>query len=269
MTAGVPVPRNKPLPCAHHTSRVEYRRAAPERSPSGLGTKDNPIIVQSAETPETKSRADNDALIRRAEASNIAWIAILAACLAGLGVVQFLAFIAQAFWMARAVKVAEQSARTAKVSTDAVVGQFRAYVSVNLAPTRAPRITQQAGPDVVLLARNSGQTPAFDAAHWVMMGIGPAKSSPQFPAPGDLAHGKTTIAPGGEIHIHPAPLGQLSEEEWGALHKGEAMIYVWGELKYTDAFKTARHTRFNFMFGPPNTLSPGSLLTCPDGNDAT
>ena len=47
------------------------------------------------------------------------------------------------------------------------------------------------------------------------------------------------------------------------------MIYVWGELKYTDAFKTARYTKFNFMFGPPNAISPGSLITCPDGNDAT
>jgi hypothetical protein len=269
MAAGVPAPRGKPLPCAHHASRAEFRRVAPERGSSGLGTKDNPIIVQSADTPEARQRAADDALMRREEANNIGWVAVLAACLAGLGVVQFLALIAQGYWMARAARVADQSARAAKQTADAVVGQFRAYVSVNLAPTRAPVITQQAGPDVVLVARNSGQTPAFDATHWVMTGIGPAQNAPQFSAPHDMAQAKTTIASGSEIHIRPAPLGQLSEDEWGALHKGDAMIYVWGEIKYADAFRTARYTRFKYMFGPPNTISPGSLILCPDGNEAT
>ena len=85
--------------------------------------------------------------------------------------------------------------------------QLRAYVSVNLDKSRAPIINAQTGPTVVLVAKNSGQTPAFAASHWVMQGIGPYPNPNPLDDPGkDLAFGKADIAIGGAISLVPSSL---------------------------------------------------------------
>jgi hypothetical protein len=46
-------------------------------------------------------------------------------------------------------------------------------------------------------------------------------------------------------------------------------IYVFGEIKYKDIFKTERSTRFRMMYGGGGGAAPdGALTFCEEGNDA-
>ncbi len=46
-------------------------------------------------------------------------------------------------------------------------------------------------------------------------------------------------------------------------------IYVYGEVRYVDAFGKERLTTYRLMHGGPDRANPGALSTCAEGNDAT
>ena len=75
---------------------------------------------------------------------------------------------------------------------------------------------------------------------------------PDFKFPDVEGEGKTTslIGPGAENHstikIEPIP-----EAQFQALFRGEQVIYVWGRLDYTDAFKISRHFTYRLTASGP------------------
>jgi hypothetical protein len=62
----------------------------------------------------------------------------------------------------------------------------------------------------------------------------------------------------------------LKIEEREALVNGQLVIYVYGEVRYFDAFGRKQRTRYRFMMGGPVGTQPGGkLVACEDGNEAT
>ncbi len=70
----------------------------------------------------------------------------------------------------------------------------------------------------------------------------------------------------------------LSEEERAVLREGTAAIYVYGDIRYVDAFNRAQWCTYRLMFGGDagvhitvnkKGVRVGILSVCADGNEAS
>jgi hypothetical protein len=70
---------------------------------------------------------------------------------------------------------------------------------------------------------------------------------------------------------HGAALGSaqaISVNEWESVEAGEARLYMYGIIRYKDAFGQNRETKFRLMSSDPE-LGPIRLIYCPTGNEAS
>jgi hypothetical protein len=126
-----------------------------------------------------------------------------------------------------------------------------------------------ASPEVGVLIRNYGQTPAHDLC--VSMSVGVL----EYPPPREMPEAKDSIAregkisfpPGGEMRIFIQPSEPINAEIRRMIERsGNPRFYVWGKLTYTDAFNRKRETQFQWMYGGNATWykmqwCPGSRAT--------
>jgi hypothetical protein len=136
--------------------------------------------------------------------------------------------------------------------------------------------------DFKILFRNDGETPAY-RVHYV----GRAEILKYRPKPEDFkveemirrmddyyAQTHTVYAPriiprGGEFG-YPVRLS-IDDNQRAQIKLGDERIYVWGVLRYWDAFDKKQQTKFRFMFGGSDCLRYNKMFWGeePDANEAT
>jgi hypothetical protein len=106
------------------------------------------------------------------------------------------------------------------------------------------------GGKVVVILKNTGQTPAYNCT--VRYDLRPLSATEPCPTdePTRTAQSRGDIAPGEgkRMSMSLAPFDSVQRSE---LEKpsGGALLYVWGRIEYTDAFTKPRHQWFCYAFG--------------------
>jgi hypothetical protein len=136
------------------------------------------------------------------------------------------------------------------------------------------RFQPSIGPIVNVCIKNSGQTPAFDLIHLVGLCIREYPLNSELPilmTEDNIAHvTRMTIPPGGKFFYptyHPTP---LSEQTIEGLRNRTAAIYVYGEIRFIDAFKQKRFTKYRaFHNSITGEIGKTTTMTgCEKGNEA-
>jgi hypothetical protein len=145
--------------------------------------------------------------------------------------------------------------------------QLRAYVHISRAAIKfePPEI-----PEWHLEIKNFGQTPAYNVRQWTHIWITERPLKEVLPTPGsDFQMSSSVLPPGNhEIMIWkkdpPIPAASLS-----LIGTAVGTVYIYGEIKYTDAFKKQRFTRYRLFYG--DGIKAGTCMLMPDseGNEAT
>ena len=153
--------------------------------------------------------------------------------------------------------------------------QLRAYVVVSSAGITGGADDEETTPTAVVTIKNAGQTPAHDVVN--VSGI----AIDLFPPPptlrltitdGDFATvGRTreTLGPGNTTISSTSAGRLLMDDEKKGIIEGVGAIYVYGEIRYRDAFGKRRWTRYRFMMGGPVGIRGGQLAGCEEGNEAS
>jgi hypothetical protein len=124
-----------------------------------------------------------------------------------------------------------------------------------------------------LKIQNSGQTPASEVTQWGRLGYGP------YPL-GQIIHqleggpesafsSKSYLGPGGSLFLEPIADRLYSPQEIASIKAKTGAIYVWGEIKYRDAFRRDQSTKFVLFKGGDVGTSGQNLSSYRDGNEAT
>ncbi|MGO9325209.1 MAG: hypothetical protein ACLP07_11670 [Terracidiphilus sp.] len=166
--------------------------------------------------------------------------------------------------------------------------QLRAYVTVergiiaNVAnpvhnrkdnpETVARIIDPQAGPTAQITIKNTGQTPAYNLIHWGSIDIREYPLTTKLPTMPKPDHSYWNVlgptVPEVKTLRMPRP---LTAEEIEGLRNGFRAIYCNGEIRYKDAFKKKRWTRYRCMYVAPacGIIGIGTdLVYCEEGNEA-
>jgi len=117
------------------------------------------------------------------------------------------------------------------------------------------------------IARNSGQTPAYEVHAWsnVRPVAEPLPRRFVFPkAPEHIPGPRYVVNPSSEHLVHTTPENPLTHEERLAIKDGYLTLYFWGEVRYRDAFGQTRKTQFRLWLVGPG----GNWAYCDEGNDA-
>jgi hypothetical protein len=153
--------------------------------------------------------------------------------------------------------------------------QLRAYVFVESASIT--HVDNNEGvPEVVVTVRNFGQTPAYKLANLTCLALCPHPAPPHITAAmeQDMLADITASTDMGPGHFQQAPvstnLGRpFTEEEMQGLASGKYVIYVYGRVRYVDAFGNKQLTKYRFMTGGEAGVRGGQLAGCEEGNEAT
>jgi len=121
--------------------------------------------------------------------------------------------------------------------------------------------------------RNYGQTPAYDVrteGAIVLTTQTPLEHELALPADPPFIGGAGTLAPGAENHIRIEIKPPLSNEELDQVRLGTKAIYIFGRIRYIDAFNHHRQTSFRYLIGGGELISPtGNCAIAREGNEAT
>lgn len=217
--------------------------------------------------PPISSKEANDARL----ADYTAALAVFTAVLAVVALVQIF-FLIRADNTARTTAdAAKRSADAAVDSSNAVINQMRAHVSVGTA-----RITgfESDGPiQIEFQITNKGQTPAFDLTCESGVTVREAGANrfkgelwPPDRVPPPLS--KSSLAQG-DSRSGEMTVTQLRAEHKPAIREGTRAIFLYGEIRYRDAFEKPRYTKFRFMYGGGAPIGDGRFVICEGGNETT
>jgi hypothetical protein len=119
-----------------------------------------------------------------------------------------------------------------------------------------------------VVIKNYGQTPAYDAKKWVGIGTDyfPLRKT-LTPPPEDFPMSVSILGPGQMTQFDIPLIKQPTQEEWIDFKRGTAAIYVFGEIRYRDAFKQPRTTKYR-MFSKDEKLAIDQFAPYYDGNEA-
>lgn len=184
------------------------------------------------------------------------WLDILTATLALVGILQLCVFGWQGLQLRRTVGVME----------DARNRQLRAYVCVAGA---VMNFQSKENPEVQVEIKNFGVTPAYNLRHWIHTWIERYPLNVSLPTPSDDFQMAESILPPTGTHImvlsRPLPIPAHALPMIGT---PEGTIYVYGEIRYRDAFGAERYTRYRLIYGGEEGLRGGLLKPDTQGNEA-
>jgi hypothetical protein len=147
--------------------------------------------------------------------------------------------------------------------------QLRAYF--DLISATVIDFVEGGQPNVVIGFKNVGQTPAFDVICKLSAQIRPVDDEP-LDVDIDLRSvtaSKSTIGRDGALTTH-LECTTLTKHFFMAVKNGEAALFAYGIIRYTDLYERSRYLRFRMALLEQN-LSPegeGIMSTCAGGNDA-
>jgi hypothetical protein len=145
--------------------------------------------------------------------------------------------------------------------------QLRAYICITGGDFRmVNRI-----PCAAVVFKNCGQTPAYDVRSWIHLWNEEYPLKVNLPVPDDeFRMSRNVIGPGSDsTQIVPErgaqPIPDVFSKDVGT---EKWTIYVYGEIRYRDAFGKHRYTKYRLIYGGPEG-GRGNIL-CPDveGNEA-
>jgi hypothetical protein len=144
---------------------------------------------------------------------------------------------------------ASDSARAAQrlvtITSDTARHQLRAYISCR-AKVDDLRETDE-GFEVTMSVSNNGQTPAHSVQCWGQLqsfGFGEEQSFSY--APKELSVPSFVIHPR-ERHAFNVGTGSISNETREDIRRGLRVMYLWGEIRYLDAFNDPHTTWFRML----------------------
>jgi hypothetical protein len=121
-----------------------------------------------------------------------------------------------------------------------------------------------------MLVKNYGQTPADDVvviSNTDFLDPNPVPF-PNLDEPDEIS--KSTIAPTGEIIFTTETEYPLTIENLENVASGTKAFFVWGQIRYNDAFGRPQTTDFRLRFGKIQLQAgSGVMMICDDGNQAT
>lgn len=150
---------------------------------------------------------------------------------------------------------------------DTAIRQLRAYVFINSAI-----ITDMDDPDgvrVTIEIKNSGLTPAYEVKSVATMRIFdfPVRAFPSSP-PVEKGRTKVDLPTGGTLGSQMS-YRVITPDEKAKIRNGAQAIYLWGEVRYKDAFKIGRVSKFRYMSGGDLGVCIGGMFACEEGNEST
>jgi hypothetical protein len=176
--------------------------------------------------------------------------------------------IIQARQLSRHAAHTENLAATAR---DTAERQLRAYLQFS------PYVNNSVWFNTVHLAegriyiKNSGQTPAYEVKTDVAMlpaAFPPPKTLPDFIP--QVEPYLFVIHPGEGYNIKMATNRHLTQDEVDQLIPGTNLrLYLYGEVRYRDAFGKDRYTRFRMMTERDVEGDQSRFVFCDQGNEAT
>ncbi|HTB01311.1 MAG TPA: hypothetical protein VK804_12605 [Bradyrhizobium sp.] len=124
--------------------------------------------------------------------------------------------------------------------------QLRAYIF----PQDVTITNIESIPEITVVLKNTGQTPAHDHTLWATMAVAayPLSTEPA-PPDGDPNESKGPLAPGAVNHFFASLESPITQEELRGIREGRAAIYLAGAVLYTDAFGKSRSTKFCYFRG--------------------
>jgi hypothetical protein len=246
-------------------------------TPDIRGTPQAPLVVSATpvKTPdeiaaERAERAERENADSWARVIGLATIAVL------LG--QGIAFVFQAHRlkqsvdeMKRATEATQQVARaeqqTVQTMERTAIRQLQAYV--HLLKGRAIGILSiGSAPRILLVFKNHGQTPAYRLK---LEGLNHAwgrtfDSASDMGDPQDFYLGP--MGPTAEINYTGDPLAPITADQINGMNQKVLAFFVFGTLRYEDAFKKARYVKFRLMIGgDAGTAQGDSFNICEEGNE--
>jgi hypothetical protein len=163
---------------------------------------------------------------------------------------------------------AKRIQQTIETMDDTAERQLRAYVWFTVSPTRPlmPTIIMRG------VIKNTGQTPAYETCFWANtevfshpLPVGQVFST----APPIIDAPRYVVNPGSEHFSDNTSDTPLTEEQMASIMNGTMRLYSWGEIRYIDAFKKERYSRFKLYWQRAEGPLYGTWVYCDDGNTAS
>jgi hypothetical protein len=155
--------------------------------------------------------------------------------------------------------------------------QLRAYVLVS--GSAVTNVVEGNGiPEARVAIKNFGQTPAYNFVNVTGLAayVYPPPKSISLTVPNDELSkpiARSVLGPTQEelaTTDWQEKARPLTQQEKTDLAEGRAIIYVYGEIRYTDAFGRSHRTKYRYMMGGPVGVRPGGwTVPCDEGNTAT
>lgn len=141
--------------------------------------------------------------------------------------------------------------------------QLRAYISVS---AEIRNIDNGEAPSANLTIANYGQTPAYGLTQ--TSGIAWGESFDTLPIPtGPKGMTNASLLPKEHNDARVVAPRPLDIAEIAAFRTGTLTLWVYGDLRYRDAFDIDRFKKFRYMVGGPVGVRNSSLGICEEGNE--
>lgn len=253
--------------------------------PDERGTEQAPFVIKAIPTPKTEAEAAAEAQDKQEKTANDRQLVYWTRALLGVGIVQFLVLVVQAIVFGRqarrlrqtvdemkiATKATEKAAnaaeRTVSTMKDTAERQLRAYVSI--ATIEITDLKAGLTPIAHVVVRNYGQTPAYELTSIQGMSMGVSWDALTPPSPEPIEVTATSLAPSAIVEQDISAPRPLVADEREALLDGSKTLWVYGEMRYKDAFKIERFTEFRYQVGGKARLRKTHMAISPDGNRET
>jgi hypothetical protein len=245
----------------------------PPAQPDLRGTPQQPVVVDTIAVKTSTDMEEADRAERQRGDLRTFWLGV--ATLAVL-VVQAGAFIVQARRLRQSVDemkhttAATLAAATAEQQTVATMDatarrQLRAYVFVLSARIKnLTDLTRRPEPQITF--KNYGQTPAYKTRFTI--GYGWGTSFAELPEAQPETNALGPLGPGATFEFSGSKMPTLSPTQLHLLETGQFTLFVYGAVRYEDAFRRQRYVNFRVMTGGRIGLQYGDqLYSCEEGND--
>jgi hypothetical protein len=167
------------------------------------------------------------------------------------------------------------TAYQAYIARDTARRQLRAYVfieGVNIKDIGSP-----SGPVTTVVVKNTGLTPAYKVTHTEGYNIVDWPLTQPLPSLADMS----VLATGGDVQMMSRfDLGPnnvtgkskrrkpIDPATGAGLVQGTKVLFLYGEILYTDTFGKHHYTRYKMMLGGPIADRGPNLATTEDGNES-
>jgi hypothetical protein len=192
--------------------------------------------------------------------------------IAGIGIGLYtlltVGIVCASIYLAQQAKLGTEAAlHSAAIAEASERRQLRAYVFIEDSELRKFGSTEAPEGDVII--KNYGRTPASAMTVWVAVKGADDFTKVSFPrAPADLPITRMAFGPGGEMHW-PAPFSRaLNQAEIDSIKQGKGALFIYGEIRYRDAFDCSHFTKFRLIYGGNAGARPeGDMAIANDGNE--